>query len=58
VTWRKSLRILVTEQLCPVVQRWRYRLLQAKDYRNIDRNFIIERNVNLDGVFPESIHVG
>lgn len=55
---RKSLRILVLEQLGPVVQRWRYRLLQAKGYRNIDCNVIIERNVNLDRVFPESIYIG
>lgn len=52
MTSRKSLRILVLEQLGPVVQRWRYRLLQAKGYRNIDRN------VNLNRVFLESIDVG
>lgn len=55
---QKGLRIIVLERLGPLVQQLRYRLLQAKGYRNIARNVTIERNVNLDRVFPQSIYIG
>lgn len=54
----KSLRIIILEIIGPWVQRLRFQVLQFKGYRNISSKAIIERNVNLDRVYPESIYVG
>lgn len=54
----KGLRIALLEVLGPMVQAARYRLLRFKGYRNIARDVTIERNVNLDRVFPASIYIG
>ena len=55
---QKGLRIVLLEVLGPLVQGFRYRMLRMKGYRNIARGVTIERNVNLDRVFPGSIHIG
>lgn len=55
---KKGLRIVLLEILGPIVQRLRYQMLQWKGYRNISRGVTIERNVNLDRVYPGSIHIG
>ncbi len=55
---RKSLRIIVLETLGPLVQHLRFRLLLFKGYSNISHDATIERNVNLDRVYPASIHIG
>lgn len=54
----KGLRIIVLETLGPWVQRIRYQLLRLKGYRNISPLATIERNVNLDRVYPASIYIG
>jgi acetyltransferase-like isoleucine patch superfamily enzyme len=54
----KTVRILVLETLGPLVQRLRYKWLRLKGYRNISSQAIIERNVNLDRVYPSSVFVG
>lgn len=54
----KSLRIIVLELLSPWVQRIRFQILRIKGYRNISAKAIIERRVNLDRVYPESIYIG
>lgn len=54
----KGLRIAMLEVFGPMVQSFRYRILKIKGYRNIARNVTIERNVNLDRVFPGSIYIG
>jgi acetyltransferase-like isoleucine patch superfamily enzyme len=54
----KSFRIIVLEVLAPLVQRIRFRFLQLKGYRNISPKAIIERGVNFDRVYPESIYIG
>lgn len=55
---RKSLRIFVLETLGPLVQQLRFRVLRLKGYRNISHDVTIERNVNLDRVYPASIYIG
>jgi acetyltransferase-like isoleucine patch superfamily enzyme len=55
---RKSFRILILETLGPWVQRLRFQSLRIKGYRNISPRATIERNVNLDRVYPESIYIG
>lgn len=55
---RKSLRIMVLETLGPLVQHLRFRLLRFKGYKNISQDVTIERNVNLDRVYPASIYIG
>ena len=54
----KSFRIILLEVIGPFVQRIRFLILQIKGYRNISPKAIIERNVNLDRVYPESIYIG
>lgn len=54
----KNFRIIFLEVLGPLVQRLRFRMLQLRGYRNISSKAIIERNVNLDRVYPESIYIG
>lgn len=54
----KSFRIILLEVLGPLVQRLRFQALQLKGYRNISPKSTIERNVNLDRVYPESIYIG
>ena len=54
----KSCRIILLEILGPLVQALRFRILHLKGYRNISSKAIIERNVNLDRVYPESIYIG
>lgn len=54
----KGLRIRVLEVLGPLVQLLRYQVLQLEGYRNIGRNVTIERNVNFDRVYPQSIYIG
>jgi acetyltransferase-like isoleucine patch superfamily enzyme len=55
---KKSVRILILEVFGPLVQWLRIQILKIKGYRNISSKAIIERNVNLDRVYPESIYVG
>ncbi len=54
----KSCRIILLEVLGPMVQRIRFSILKIKGYRNISPKAIIERNVNFDRVYPESIYIG
>jgi len=54
----KNLRILILEILGPWVQRLRFQALRLKGYRNISPLATIERNVNLDRVYPASIYIG
>ena len=54
----KSLRIILLELLGPKVQCLRLLLLRLKGYRNISSKAIVERNVNLDRVYPDSIYIG
>lgn len=54
----KSFRIIVLEILGPWVQRIRFLTLRLKGYQNISSLAIIERNVNLDRVYPSSIFIG
>lgn len=54
----KSFRIIVLETLGPWVQRARFQALRLKGYRNISPKATIERNVNLDRVYPGSIYIG
>jgi len=54
----KSTRIIILEVLGPLVQRLRFLTLRIRGYRNISPLAIIERNVNLDRVYPESIYIG
>lgn len=54
----KSVRIRVLEVLGPRVQQLRLLLLKLKGYKNISPNVVIERNVNLDRVFPQHIYIG
>lgn len=58
MTTGKSLRIIVLETLGPVVQKMRYLSLRLKGYDNISGLATIERNVNLDRVYPASIFIG
>ena len=58
MTSGKSLRIIVLETLGPVVQKMRYLGLRLKGYDNISGLATIERNVNLDRVYPASIFIG
>lgn len=53
-----SLRIRVLEVLGPIVQSARLKLLIWKGYKNIASGVTIERNVNLDRVYPEHIYIG
>ena len=55
---RKNIRIILLELIGPLVQRLRFKILQLKGYRNISPKAIIERRVNLDRVYPESIYIG
>lgn len=55
---KKGFRIAFLEIIGPLVQLLRYKILKMKGYRNISCNVIIERNVNLDRVYPASIHIG
>lgn len=54
----KGFRIIVLEVIGPWVQHLRFLALRLKGYRNISPRATIERNVNLDRVYPESIYVG
>jgi acetyltransferase-like isoleucine patch superfamily enzyme len=54
----KNLRIILLELLAPWVQRIRFKILRLKGYKNISSKAIIERNVNLDRVYPESVYIG
>jgi acetyltransferase-like isoleucine patch superfamily enzyme len=54
----KNFRIIVLEILGPWVQRLRFLALRFKGYRNISQLATIERNVNLDRVYPASIYIG
>ncbi len=54
----KSLRIIILETLGPMVQKMRYLGLRLKGYDNISCLATIERNVNLDRVYPSSIFIG
>lgn len=58
MTSGKSLRIIILETLGPVVQKMRYLSLRLKGYDNISGLATIERNVNLDRVYPASIFIG
>lgn len=58
MTSGKSLRIIILETLGPVVQKMRYLGLRLKGYDNISSLATIERNVNLDRVYPSSIFIG
>ena len=58
MTSGKSVRILILETLGPVVQKMRYLGLRLKGYDNISGLATIERNVNLDRVYPSSIFIG
>ncbi len=53
----KSFRIRLLEVLGPIVQFFRMLCLKIRGYRNISKRAIIERNVVLDRVFPESINI-
>ncbi len=55
---RKSLRIIILETLGPLVQKLRYLGLRHKGYDNISGLATMERNVNLDRVYPASIFIG
>lgn len=55
---RKSIRIIILEVLGPLVQLLRLLTLRIRGYRNISSQAIIERNVNLDRVYPGSIYIG
>jgi acetyltransferase-like isoleucine patch superfamily enzyme len=54
----KSFRIILLEVLGPLVQRLRFQALRLNGYRNISPKAVIERNVNLDRVYPGSIYIG
>lgn len=58
MTKGKSPRIIILETLGPLVQQLRLRLLRLKGYSNIAADVTIERGVNLDRVYPASIHIG
>jgi acetyltransferase-like isoleucine patch superfamily enzyme len=55
---KKTFRIMALEKISPLVQSLRLGILRLNGYRNISRKAIIEKNVNLDRVYPESIYVG
>lgn len=55
---RKGIRIRILEVLGPAVQKIRHFLLRIKGYSNISSMATIERNVNLDRVYPNSIYIG
>jgi acetyltransferase-like isoleucine patch superfamily enzyme len=48
---------MILSKLGPIVQRIRYFWLVLKGYKNINSRAIIERKVNFDKVYPESIHI-
>ena len=52
---KKPIRIIFLEFAGPVVQWLRLRSLFARGYVNIDASVVVERGVNLDRVYPESI---
>ena len=54
----KSLRIRVLEILGPLKQGIRLLHLKALGYVNISKGVIIERDVVLDRVYPDGIHIG
>lgn len=54
----KGLRIRILELVGPKVQQLRFLLLRLRGYSNISSGVTIERNVNLDRVYPASIHIG
>ena len=55
---KKSLRILILENLGPIIQSFRIMLHRYKGYKNIDKKVTLERNLNLDKVAPDQIHIG
>jgi len=55
---KKSFRIIILETLGPWIQYLRYNALRLKGYSNISPLATIERNVNLDRVYPASIYIG
>lgn len=54
----KSLRIRVLEKIGPLIQSIRHSRLKLLGYVNISEGVIIERDVVLDRVYPEEIHIG
>ena len=55
---KKTLRIHLLEVIGPLIQTFRRRLLRLNGYVNIDSSVVLERGLNLDRVYPESIYIG
>lgn len=53
----KNLRILLLETLGPFKQWLRKKLLRLMGYKNIHPSVVLERNLNLDRVDPQSITI-
>lgn len=54
---KKSLRIRLLEILGPLIQKMRFYVLRFRGYSNISKNVILERNLNLDRVYPTGINI-
>ncbi len=46
------------EETSRLIQRVRFAKLRLLGYKNISNRAILERNINLDRVYPQGIHVG
>ena len=55
---KKSLRIRLLEIIGPLIQKMRFYVLRFRGYSNISKNVILERNLNLDRVYPSGINIG
>jgi len=53
----KNVRILLLETLGPIKQWLRKKLLRLMGYKNIHPSVVLERNLNLDRVDPQSITI-
>jgi acetyltransferase-like isoleucine patch superfamily enzyme len=53
-----SFRIHVLEWIGPIFQRFRWTLYFYRGYKNISKKCILERDLNLDRVYPNEIYVG
>lgn len=51
-------KIFFIEHLSKIIRSWRIFVLHAKGYKNISRNSVIERRVELDKIKPSGIHIG
>lgn len=53
-----NVRVFLIEHLSKVVRGWRMRKLHAQGYKNISKNCVIERGVQLDKIKPSGIYIG